>query len=51
MDRRERLGQLIPEIAVTDIGSWDGFTATWLDSGGLRVLAADPAEAMVDRSR
>lgn len=47
----ERLDELLPQGLVVDVGAGDGFTAERLDVGRRRIVALEPARAMIDASR
>jgi len=47
----ERLDELLPRGLVVDVGAGDGFTAERLDVEGHRIVALEPARAMIEASR
>ena len=47
----ERLDRLLPAGTIADIGAGDGFTAERLATPRRRIVAVEPARAMIDRNR
>ncbi len=47
----DRLGRLLPEGTIADIGAGDGFTAERLSRPGRRMIAVEPARGMIDPRR
>ncbi len=47
----ERLDRLLPAGTIADIGAGDGSTAERLATPRRRIVAVEPARAMIDRNR
>jgi SAM-dependent methyltransferase len=47
----DRLDEVLPPGLVVDVGAGDGFTAERLDVDGRRIVALEPARAMIEFSR